>query len=179
MVIKSGCVTLRAIEDRDFELLYRMMQSPEIERAMGHCTLPISENQHREWMKNYRNSDEQIRLMIELENGKTIGVIMLFDINLKNGTAELGHKIDAPLEDRIKGDIKDAVNGMLGYAFNHLRLNCVYARTVGANVFAEKVLRKCKFVEEGTLRQRVYQDGEYLDMHSFSVLRNDFANGEA
>ena len=174
MRIKNGCVTLRAIEERDFDLLYEMMNSEAIEKAMGHCTLPISEKEQSEWMANYHNSEEQIRLMIELSNGKTIGVIMLFDIDTYNGTAEIGHKISAKPEDRIKGDITDALNGMLDLAFYTLRLNCVTARTVEGNIFAEKILKKSHFVEEGTLRHRIYQDGKFLNMHSFSVVKSDF-----
>lgn len=174
MVITNGCVTLRAIEEKDFDILYEMMNSATIEKAMGHCTLPISRHQHKEWIDNYRNTKEQIRLMIELENASTIGIMMLFDIDMQNGTAELGHKLSASSGNRMKGDIYDAVNGMLDYAFNILRLNCIYARTVEGNIFAEKVLKKCKFEFEGTLRQRVYQDGRYLNMHSFAVTRDDY-----
>lgn len=174
MIITNGCVTLRAIEEKDFDILYEMMNSSTIEKAMGHCTLPLSSQQHKEWIANFRNSNEQIRLMIDLENGATIGVIMLFDIDMKNGTAELGHKLIASCECRMKGDIYDALNGMLQYAFDILRLNCVYARTIEGNVFAEKILKKCQFQLEGTLRQRIYQDGKFLNMHSFSVVREDY-----
>lgn len=174
MILENGCVKLRAIEDKDFDILYNMMQSPEIEKAMGHCTMPISPEQQKEWMGKYRNSDTQIRLMIELENGKTIGVIMLFDIDSKNGTAELGHKIMASLEDRIRGDIECAVKAMLTYAFDYLRLNCVYCRTIEGNVFAEKLLKKVGFEMEGVLRQRIFQEGKFIDMHSFSLLKADF-----
>jgi RimJ/RimL family protein N-acetyltransferase len=112
--------------------------------------------------------------MIELSNKKTIGLSMLFDIDMKNGTAEFGHKISAPAEDRIRGDVVDAVNGMLNYAFNYLRLNCVTARVIEGNIFAEKTLRKVGFQLEGTLRQRVFQEGGYLDMNSFSITKDEF-----
>lgn len=174
MVIQNGCVTLRAIEEYDFQILYDMMQSPKIERSMGHCTAPISEKQQREWMANYKNSDEQIRLMIELENGKTIGTIMLFDIDMQNGVAEVGYKLMADKADRMTGDMADAMNGMLNYAFNTLRLNCVVARTLTENEKSERVLTNAGFSYEGTLRARVFQDGEYLDMKTFSILKSEF-----
>lgn len=176
MILENGCVKLRAIEERDFDILYNMMQSPEIEKAMGHCTVPISPEQQKDWMSKYRNTDTQIRLMIELENGKTIGVIMLYDIDRNNGTAELGHKIMAVLEDRIKGDMECAINAMLTYAFDYLRLNCIYCRTVEGNPFADKLLKKVGFVFEGTMRQRIYQGGKYLDMHSLSLIKEDYKN---
>lgn len=174
MIIKNGCVTLRAIEERDADLLLRMLNSPEIEKAVGSFSLPINEAQQKEWIKNYRNSDEQIRLMIELDNNTVLGVIMLYDIDMKNGTAEIGYKTMAEKNKRIKGDMDDALQGILQYAFEELRLNCVLAHTLSDNEPSEKLLLRNGFVQEGILRQRVYQCGNYMDMKVFSILKNEF-----
>lgn len=174
MVITNGCVTLRAIEEKDFDILYEMMNSEAIEKAMGHCTLPLSRHQHREWIANYRNTKEQIRLMIELENGATIGVIMLFDIDMRNGTAEVGYKISAPKDNRLKGDMTDALCGMLNFAFDELRLNCVTARAIEGNEASIRLLERVGFSKEGALRQRLYQSGRYCDVISFSVLKSEY-----
>lgn len=174
MIIKNGCLKLRAIESKDAQLLLQMMNSPEIERAIGSFSLPISESQQREWTEKYRNTEKQIRWMIELDNGHTIGVIMLFDIDMKNGTAEVGYKTMADKEVRIKGDMDDAMQGVLGYAFKELRLNCVHAHALADNERSEKLLVRNGFAQEGVLRQRIYQSGKYVDMKVFSVLRSDF-----
>ncbi|MBQ7358922.1 MAG: GNAT family N-acetyltransferase [Lachnospiraceae bacterium] len=174
MIIKNGCVTLRAIEVRDAELLLGMMNSPEIERAIGGFSLPVNEAQQREWIDKYRNTEKQIRWMIELDNGCTIGVIMLFDIDMKNGTAEVGYKTMAEKDVRIKGDMDDAMQGVLGYAFGELRLNCVYAHALVTNERSERMLERNGFSKEGVLRQRTFQNGSYVDMNVFSILGNEF-----
>lgn len=174
MILENGCVKLRAIEERDFDILYNMLQSPEIEKAMGHCTVPISPEQQKDWMSKYRNTDTQIRLMIELQNGNTIGVVMLFDIDRNNGTAEMGYKILAEKSERIKGDIDCALNILLEYAFDFLRLNCIYSRTLVNNIPSEKLLDRLGFSIEGTLKQRIYQEGKYYDMHSFSMVKSQY-----
>lgn len=179
MIIQNGCVTLRAMEDRDFDLLFGMINSPEIEKALGNFSLPVSEKQQREWMQGYKNTKEQIRLMIELQNGHTIGVIMLYDIDMKNGTAEVGYKINAPKEQRMHGDMTDAIKGMLIYAFEELRLNCVVARAIEGNEASERLLGKTHFKKEGVLRSRVYQSGIYYNVGSFSVLRDEFKEAES
>lgn len=178
MIIKFGCVTLRAIEEKDSDLLFRMINSPEMEKALGSFSLPVNEVQQREWIDNYRNTEKQIRLMIELENGTTIGVIMLYDIDMKNGTAEVGYKTMADKEMRIKGDIDDALQGILSYAFEELRLNCVVAHALADNVRSERLLTRNGFVQEGLLRQRVYQSGSYADMKVFSILQSEFEKGK-
>lgn len=174
MIIQNGCVTLRAIEERDTELLLRMINSPELEWAMGSFSMPVSEAQQREWIRNYRDTEKQLRFMIEPENGITIGTIMLYDIDMKNGTAEVGYKIMAEKEKRIRGDMDDAMQGVLSYAFLELRLHCVTARTLTDNLPSEKLLLRNGFTEEGILRQRVFQRGGYRDMKMFSVLECEF-----
>ncbi len=178
MIIKNGCVTLRAIEEKDFDLLFQMINSPEIEKALGSFSLPVNESQQREWIENYRNTEKQIRLMIELENGAVIGVIMLYDIDMKNGTAEVGYKTMADKNSRMQGDIDDALQGVLNYAFKELRLNCVVAHTLSDNIPSERLLMRNGFVQEGLLRQRVYQSGSYVDMKAFSILAKEFEEGK-
>ncbi|MGN0403301.1 MAG: GNAT family N-acetyltransferase [Acetatifactor sp.] len=165
---------LRAMEERDIDLLFEMINSPEIEKALGNFCLPVSESQQREWVLNFRNTEKQIRLMIELLSGVTIGVIMLYDIDMKNGTAEVGYKISAPKESRMKGDMTDALCGMLNYAFDELRLHCVTAHAIEGNEASIRLLEKVGFSKEGILRQRVYQSGRYCDVFSFSVLKSEY-----
>lgn len=174
MIIKYGCVTLRAIEERDSNLLFQMINSPEIEKALGSFTLPVNEAQQREWIANYRNTEQQIRWMIELENGAVIGVIMLYDIDMKNGTAEVGYKIMTDIEGRLPGDMDHTMQGVLHYAFEELRLNCVVAHTLAGNVRSERLLERNGFTRESVLRQRIYQSGKYNDMKVFSILKSEF-----
>lgn len=174
MIIKNECVLLRAIEERDFDILFRMINSPEIEKATGNFCLPINERQQREWIQNYHNTEKQIRWMIELDNGIVMGVIMLYNIDMKNGVAEVGYKTMVSKEQRIEGDIDYAMQGVLNYAFNELRLNCVFAHVLVHNIPSKRFLIRNGFVEEGLLRQRVYQEGAYVDMNSFSILQTEY-----
>ncbi len=173
-MIQKDCVILRAMEERDFDLLFRMINSPEIEKALGSFTLPVNENRQREWMKNYRDTREQIRWMIELVNGVTIGVIMLYDIDMKNGTAEVGYKLMAERENRMPGDIDTALQAVLEYGFLELRLHCIYAHSLSDNLPSERLLLRNGFQKEGTERQRIYQGGTYVDRNVYSILSEEF-----
>ena len=173
-MIQKDCVILRAMEERDFDLLFRMINSPEIEKALGSFTLPVNENRQREWMKNYRDTREQIRWMIELVNGVTIGVIMLYDIDMKNGTAEVGYKLMAERENRMPGDIDTALQAVLEYGFLELGLHCIYAPSLSDNLPSERLLLRNGFQKEGTERQRIYQGGTYVDRNVYSILSEEF-----
>lgn len=174
MIIKNGCVVLRAVEETDFDLLLRLINEPGIENMTVGFHLPISATEQKKWMQNYSNTMTDIRLMIELNNGNTIGMVMLNDIDYKNGSASIGYKISAPSQDRIRGDMHDAIEGMLNYAFNELRLNCVISSVLDYNIFSLKLMKKMNFSQEGILRKRIYKNGEFHDLIAFSILRSEF-----
>ncbi|GHV59685.1 N-acetyltransferase [Spirochaetia bacterium] len=174
MYIKYGCATLRAIEENDFDLLFFMMNDPDIENQTVGWHLPVSSLEQKQWIAAYKNTDTNIRLMVELINGKTIGMVSLTDIDWKNKTAGLGYKIHAPLEDRIKGDIFDGSMALLNYTFNELGLNCIECRTLVNNVFSLKLQYKLGFKKEGEIRERIYKNGKYHNQIVTSLLKSEF-----
>ncbi len=174
MIIKYGCVKLRAVEEKDFELLLNMINAPEIENMTGGWHYPISCIVQKRWMENFENSDHAIKLMIELKNLKTIGMISLENVNWKDRTAEVSYKISADLEDRIKGDTLDALKGILEYAFYELGMNCIYAKILEDNYLSRNLCKRAGFIEEGILRKRIYKKGNYINFVSVSILKEEF-----
>ncbi len=174
MNIKYGCVTLRAIEKTDFELLLYLINAPEVEYRTVGWNFPISKLAQERWIERFENSSCSVKLMIELPNLKTIGIVMLEDIDWKNRTASFGCKINPLSEDRMKGDVQDAIKGILNYAFNELGLNCIYGVLQEDNIFSRKLCRRLGFVEEGILRKRVYKGGKYKNLISVSLLKEEF-----
>jgi RimJ/RimL family protein N-acetyltransferase len=46
-------------------------------------------------------------------------------------------------------------------------------------VAAKHIYEKLGFVEEGCLRHRVFRDGEYVDLYSMSLLRDEWRSRQA
>ena len=177
MLIKYGCVTLRAIEENDWELLLSMMNSPEIDMYVGNAHLPASELSQKNWISQYKNTDETIRLMIELNNGKTIGMIMLQHIDYRNQIAELGIKTYvSDVQDRLPHDTDDAYNAMLKFAFDELNMNCIYCFVTDDNMRSLKFHNRLGFKEDGVLRHRLYSSGIHKNLVAFSMLKDEFEN---
>ena len=175
MLLKYGCATLRAIEEKDCDLLLEMMNNPEVDEYVGSVHLPISRSMQENWIKNYSNTENTIRLMIELENGYTIGMIMLQNIDYINKNAEIGIKTYVPdYTYRMKHDTEDAIYAMLYYAYNYLNLECIYGYVINDNRDAIKFNKRLGLHEDGTIRNKLYVNGEYKDMTVFSMLRNEF-----
>ncbi len=175
MILEYGCAKLRAIELKDCELLLEMMNNSTIDKLVGNTHLPISRENQEAWIKNYKNSQETIRLMIELSNGKTIGMVILQHIDYRNSTAEIGIKTFVrDFHDRIVNDVDNAYHALLDFAFNELNLNCIYAYSISDNSESIKFNRRIGFKEDGLLRNRIYTGGVYKDYIAFSMLKSEF-----
>ncbi len=172
MFIKGEKVLLRAIEVSDADILRDMINDEEIERMMWGYSFPVAKHQQVKWIENLSGEKSTFRAIIDID-GTAVGTIILSDIDMRNGTAELHIKL-AKFSDRGKGYGTDAVHALLRYAFQELRLNCVSCRVKEDNIASQKLFEKCGFVKEGCLRQRVYRQGRYYDFYEYSVLKFEY-----
>lgn len=173
MRIYSGNVILRAVEREDMDLLWDMINDPSIEKMTGGSPFPVSRDRQLRWFENY-DQQKDLRCMIQIKDGATIGMIMLTDIDYKNGTAQLHQKTKAKLEDRRPNDLYNAMMGFINYGFSELNLNCIYGTVLDYNLLSRKLAQRCGLKEEGVLRQRLYKNGKYCDVIANSVLKEDF-----
>jgi Acetyltransferases, including N-acetylases of ribosomal proteins len=175
MNIEGEKVILRAIEAKDNELLQSIINNPEIENALGGWSFPVSAQNQLDWFGSQKYDDRLLRCIIELkENKQAIGVVILSDIDYKNGTAEIHIKLDSG-DFRKKGYGTDAIKALLHYAFYELRLNLVYARVNSNNLPSQKLFEKCGLLLEGTLRSRIFKQGKFVDVLSYSITRDEEA----
>ena len=172
MRIKGKKVLLRAIEFEDADLLLQMINDEEIERMMWGYSFPVAHHQQIKWIENLSSEKSVFRAMIDV-NGTAIGTAILSDIDMRNGIAEIHIKLANACE-RGKGYGTDAISALVAYAFNELRLNCVYCRIKEDNIASQKAFEKSGFIKEGCLRSRVYRNGRHYDFFEYSVLKSDF-----
>lgn len=173
MIIDANSVILRAIEEKDLPLLQDMINDPNIEHMTGGYCFPVSSDRQKRWFINY-DQQKDLRCMIEIKGGATIGMIMLTDIDWKNRTAQLHQKVKASIEKRKDGDLYDAMMGFLNYAFNELDLQCIYGTVLEYNLLSRKLARKCGLKEEGVLRSRIYKNGKRHNLIANSIVKEDF-----
>ena len=74
---------------------------------------------------------------------------------------------------RGKGYGSDALNTIVNYAFGEMRLNCIYADVLEYNTVSQKLFEKCGFHRDGVLRSRVFKGGRYINVVSYSRLKED------
>lgn len=137
---------------------------------------PYSEQDAEKWIvaqSTDPDSDTHLNFAITTRsNGDLVGVIGLLHIKPEHESAELGYWIGKPFWNR--GYATEAVGAIVDYAFCVLGLNRVYSQYMSENPASGKVLNKCGFVHEGTLRQHLKKWGKYEDIEMAAIIRDEY-----
>lgn len=167
MNLRGKKVLLRAVEERDLNQLLEIINDEKTEKMLGGFSFPVSQKDQNFWYNNLKPMLNQLRCVIDVENN-CIGMIILSDIDYKNGTAEIHIKlINSGI--RRNGYGYDALKTIILYAFQELRLHCVYSYVLDYNVPSQNLFKKLGFKQDGILRERVYKNGKHNDLISFSI----------
>ncbi len=167
-------VILRPIEEEDLEMLRELTNDPDFEKMIVGWSFPISKREQLEWFSNIKNDLSRLRYTIETKEDGAVGMIGLRDIDWKNGSAYgLGMRI-AKKEIRTHGLATDAWMTLLRYAFYELRLNRINGSALAYNKASLRVCEKVGFKIEGTQRQAVYKNGEYIDVILVGCVKSDY-----
>lgn len=173
MNIQGKNVVLRAISMKDANLLMELINDAETEKMLGGSSFPVSLEGQEKWISAQTGRIDVLRCIVALkENEEGIGTVILSDIDTKNGVAQVHIKMDKQ-RGRGKGFGSDALNTIVNYAFGEMRLNCIYADVLEYNTVSQKLFEKCGFHRDGVLRSRVFKGGRYINVVSYSRLKED------
>jgi len=145
-MIKGDNILLRAMELRDAELLYQWENDMSIWHLSNTLT-PFSKFTLEQYVMNAHQdiyTIKQLRLMIDLADGhETIGSIDLFDFDPSHRRAGIGILI---LKDfRGKGYASEALDLIINYGFNTLKLHQVFCNIGIGNVESQNLFKKKDF----------------------------------
>lgn len=173
MNIHGKNVVLRAISMKDANLLMELINDAETEKMLGGSSFPVSLEGQEKWISAQTGRIDVLRCIVALkENEEGIGTVILSDIDTKNGVAQVHIKMDKQ-RGRGKGYGSDALNAIANYAFDEMRLNCIYADVLEYNTVSQKLFEKCGFHRDGVLRSRVFKGGRYINVVSYSRLKEE------
>lgn len=101
-----------------------------------------------------------------------IGTTTLFNLDFNNRRCELGYGLDRA--EWGKGYMQEALQALLGYAFNVLDLHRIEADVDPRNRGSIRTVLKLGFQQEGYLRERWQVNGEIQDALFFGLLRQEW-----
>jgi len=106
---------------------------------------------------------------------KLIGIGGLNHINWYSRTANIFMQI-GELDYWSQGIGTEAAKLIVDYGFMELNLHKIYAGVLSKNVGSWTCAEKVGFIQEATLKEEAYVDGEYLDVKKFYLLKNEWLN---
>jgi RimJ/RimL family protein N-acetyltransferase len=98
-------------------------------------------------------------------------------IDRRHSRAELGYWIGKPYWGQ--GFATEATSAALRFGFGDLHLNRIFANHFTRNPASGRVLQKLGMKHEGIRRQHSRRWGEFLDSHSYGILRHEWEANQA
>ncbi len=124
------------------------------------------------YINSYQKNDYYRWAIIEKNSDECIGQIAYFLVDSKNNFAEIEYCIGSDFQ--CKGYATEATKAVIQYGFDKINLHKVQICTKTINKPSKRVIEKCGFTYEGTLRDYFYMDGEYVGRLYFSMLKSEF-----
>jgi ribosomal-protein-alanine N-acetyltransferase len=124
------------------------------------------------YIGSYDKSDYYRWAVVERKSGECIGQIAFFLVDSKNHFAEIEYCIGS--EFQCNGYATEATKAIIAYGFNRISFHKIQICTKTINAPSKRVIEKCGFTYEGTLRDFFYMNGEYIGRLYFSMLKSEF-----
>lgn len=124
------------------------------------------------WTANYNNTDCYNWVIVSKRNNEPIGSISVVSYNASAESADVGYCLGKYWWGR--GFMTEALGAVTSYLFKRVGFNSVRACHAVKNPASGKVMEKCGFTLEGTLRQYFKsKSGEFLDISYRSILKSE------
>lgn len=126
----------------------------------------------KKYIDSYENLDYYRWAIILKDSDECIGQIAYFWVDTKNNFAEIEYCIGSDFQ--CKGLATEATKAVIEYGFSKINLHKVQICTKTINIPSQKVIEKCGFHYEGTLRDYFYMNGEYVGRLYYSILDKEY-----
>jgi len=177
-VLAGAAVRLRPVRAEDLDWLVSAAGKPSAFGEFEPFFVGEAESLRRRFEQDGLLSEDTTRLVIEDRAGRRIGLAGIDDVDLHSRVARISATILEPAE-RGKGLGTDAHHSLVSYLFLHRGLLRIEAFVAAGNVAARAVLKRLGFLEEGTLRSRVFAHGQRHDVVVHGLLYEDWSRRSA
>ena len=166
---------LRPLKVSDVEAIFAIKSDPKVTEAYG--TEPhgsIEETQ--KWVEGLLNTpgqrDSLFWVLVPKGEEKAIGSCCYWHFDFESKCAELGYELHR--SHWGKGIMTEALAPVLAYGLDGMRLNRVEACPLDENAASKALLLKHGFKHEGSLRQRVFFRGRFVDQCYYGLLKSEW-----
>lgn len=171
--IETDRLYLRRWKRKDAADLFEYAKNPNVGPAAG--WKPHESQMESRFVITSVYMQNMAWAVVDKATDKVIGSIGLDEDKFRPNISsmELGYSLSEDYWGR--GLITEAAKGIIRYAFDVLWLDVLMIKTGEDNVKSQRVIEKCGFAYEGTLR-RIYRthDGRVKAVRCYSMLREEY-----
>ena len=178
--LETSRLILRSLVPEDADSLRRWLARDEIytywgrKASKGEREPELMFIDPRPWVKRKPDPDFKWGIVLK-ETNAVIGDVSIFDIeNARMGS--VGYRLDPDLWGH--GYVTEALRAAVEFVFTHTELDRLHATADVRNTASNRVLEKCGFVHEGTIRHGKMVS-VYCDYHIWGLLREDWEQMKA
>lgn len=178
-VLETEDLILRKPSMKDTKDIFRYASDPEVARYVlwePHRSLSETRSFIRFLRARIRAGYPSSWVVTLRETGEVIGTIGLIWYSDENRSAELGYSYSRAYWNR--GYATQALKAVIDALFRSLPLNRLEAQHDIRNPASGRVMEKSGLRQEGILRDRIFNKGEYVDVALCAILRSDWENAQ-
>ncbi len=162
VTLKGKHIYLRALEPEDLDFIYKIENDTSL-WELSDTQTPYSRFLIKQYLENAQQDifeAKQLRLAICNTNNDTIGLIDVFDFDMKNKRAGIGILIQNA-EHRNQGFGKEALELLTEYCFKTLHLHQVYANISEYNLASLHLFEGNGFKKIGLKKDWIFDGNQY------------------
>lgn len=164
-MLKGHNICLRMLEKNDISILYAICNEENVKKYN------ITSNSMQ---NNNRRSDLRKALSIINEENILIGFMTYKKSNYCMNTYSIGITISSKYWGWKYGE--DSIKTLLKYLFIELGAIKIELEVIKSNLRAINCYKKCGFIEEQVGGNKIFINGEYVDVIIMSIFRSNLTN---
>ncbi len=175
MNIRGKVLSLRAIEERDLDLLQKWANDPTTQSGIGEIHFPSSMDFHKSWFQKLKDDRLNQRFVVDVPEVGIIGISSILNIDWRNRHAWHGLVL-GDASHRGKGYGVDAILATMRYAFEELNLERLDGSIIEYNKISISTYcgKKVGWKEEGRRRNYFFRNGKYWDQIIVGCTKQDY-----
>ena len=173
--LETEDLILRKPRIRDAKDIYSYASDPEVARYVlwePHRSVSETASFIRDLRARIRAGCPSSWVVVLRGTGTVIGTVGFVWYSAENNAAELGYSFSREYWNH--GYATQALRAVIDAVFSSLPLNRLEAQHDVRNPASGRVMQKCGLTQEGILRGRILNKGEYVDTALYSILRSDW-----
>ncbi|MET8010264.1 GNAT family protein [Streptomyces sp. NPDC005271] len=172
-VLPGEKVVLRPFTADDAPAMARILDDAEVRTFTG-SSGSFDEARPRSWYGSRKDQDDRLDLaVVDRASGALVGEVVLHEWDEPNQNCAFRTLIGAAGRGRGLGT--EAVRLIVGHGFERLGLHRISLGVYAFNPRARRVYEKVGFVAEGTEREALLHEGEWIDAVRMSLLKREWA----